>query len=140
MNDVKILRDAAEALEKGRLAKGTYFNPYSGGMCARGAVMMARAGFCRPDDVVASMRFHDAYLEECQLVDDHEERLMRAVAEFIGLEHGEWRCFGGDIASWNDEEGRTKEDVVAALRGTADMLEMRSALEQNAPVEELVGL
>lgn len=123
MDQVQVLRDAADAIEKHGLIKGALHSPLNDRMCARGAVMFVRSGQASPGAL-----FCDSPVSPWELFgDSQEEALMMEVASFLGLQKEfNW---GSTVASWNNATERSQEEVVAAFRGTADVLELRKDLE-----------
>lgn len=108
----RVLRAAAEVIDRNGWAQGAYFDVDVAGLvgagaapvCAAGAIRVAATGL--PDQVSVSA-----------------DRAESAFAEFLRGAFGlEWSA--GDepvevIASWNDDEDRRADQVVAALREAA---------------------
>lgn len=112
------LRRAADLIEEHGWTQGDYFRtrdgePFEGldewefgcSMCALGALRVADA---RDDED----RFEEAVAA-----------LTRGLEATPGIELFE----GAEIACWNDEPGRTAEEVVAQMRATADRLDKETA-------------
>jgi hypothetical protein len=88
-----ILLKAADLIERDGWCQNSYWGP-NGEHCALGAIQCSVSG-C---------------VSECL---DHNYFVIRAknrFKEFVGIDH---------IQNWNDASGRTKEDVVTAMRGAA---------------------
>jgi hypothetical protein len=94
------LRAAAEVLERDGWTQGVYHDLESGCRCAQGAL----------DSIYGA---HEAEGSYDQAV---EEAANDHLAAVIGTPR---------IISWNDEPGRTADEVIAALRAAADAAEVQ---------------
>lgn len=107
------LRNAADVIERDGWHQGAYFQPEDGNgsggcrVCASGAINTAVHGFAWPPIFDTSER-------------ERADAAWYAASTFAD---GPW----GSIVLWNDEPGRTAEEVIAALRGAADKLEAEAA-------------
>ena len=94
------LRAAAEVLERGGWTQGRYYRPETGCRCAIGAIVAVLGGhdteFTIPDEAQPRWRAVEGALEA-------------HLNHFIDI--------------WNDEPGRTADEVIAALRAAADAAE-----------------
>jgi len=90
----KVLLDAADIIERRGWHRGSYESGY-GAVCALGAINIAANG--------AALKFGPSS-------NDAVVRMTHYLVQ-TGYEDG--------VHSWNDQPGRTKEEVVAALRAAA---------------------
>lgn len=93
----QILRKAAALIDKVGWHQGSYENYGTGQLCALGAINTTAAG--RPSKDYS--------------VELNHELAMKAMKRVIGRR----------IPDWNDEVGRSREEVTAAMRRTARLLE-----------------
>lgn len=93
----RVLLRAADELERRGHCKGVLFGP-RGEVCLRGAIMAA-----------LGLNSHADYWDRHMLMAPHFNAADEAVANYL-------KC---DVVDWNNAPGRTKEEVVAALRSAA---------------------
>jgi hypothetical protein len=115
MNRAQIAADcraAADVIERNGWHQGSFFvqdfrkPPQDCAVCAGGALNIAIHGMPWGSGLMKHvLRYNDAFTVLSAYVDDP----------------------AGSVALWNDEPGRTAEEVTAALRGLADKLEAEAA-------------
>ncbi len=103
-----VLDAAADHIQQHGWAQGSYRTP-DGCCCARGAIAVTRGdydGCVNADDVDAEKALEELgdYLVEHDLVDVSED------------DRGQGVC---PIITWNDEPGRTADEVIGTLRRVA---------------------
>jgi len=103
-----LLQRAADIITERGWHQGNYTDPKGCGVCALGAIHIAYAE--------AKSRPHP-FLYVSGLSKWAEDPPLKAAYDGLRDQIGDW------ISDWNDEEGRTAEEVMAAFRAAAEAAE-----------------
>lgn len=122
----QVLDEAADILtEEGKWTQGDYHVPTSCDTDETGVSHCADGALAFAAGVVSNFRFEDGELRYDWLGDDAESVPIREVYENAYVAAGNYvrSALGhyGGIINYNDTDRRTQAEVVAALRGAADV-------------------
>jgi len=116
-----LLKRAADVIDKRGWHQGGYTND-TGCVCTLGALRVAAAGV--PDDA-PYWDVQSAALDLPGRFDDPDHDEVDRAAVALEDYFGRHNILGWDVADWNDNPERTKDEVTAALRAAAEEVESK---------------
>lgn len=126
MTTAQLLRKTARQLATGEITWGReeFVNRATGCRCLLGALTFAADPYDRDGDP----QFNGDALIAAGMLADYLVVDLGATEAGDRTFHGWVRDVVETVGNWNDEDGRTLADVVAALEGAADRIDARTAV------------